>query len=487
MLTTLTTSLIHTQPISRDSPQELIPCALRFSAPQRDERVPTHFVILLDTSDSMNENNKLENVKQCIRLLMNILGSGDYISLITFASDSNVVLNRVPADSTHRSMIEHSVSQIRTDGMTNLSAGLSRVFTLLRDGQQMKTGLLLLTDGHANMGFYTTPDLRVAMDALLETYPLLSLSCVAYGTNHNSELLQTFTRNSNGSYCIVNSLEDTAVAIGDTLGGLMSCAAQNVEILWPRGTEVQGMYQCSTVENHTILRYGDIYSGADKIILAKIPAADLGHEFPVEIRGMQIPAFRTFHQFVGPSVFLNDMNPDIILTRLQNDCTSLFRSIRQWAELTANQRTDVESRIEDFARGLDMEFLAGHPVHGMLREELNSIRNALLTVRQRRGGPDQEMVSMLSQHEAYVGLGRGATTSIQAPRRQRIRRQVAVGLSNEPGTGAGTWDPNVSHMDPEEDEPTTPPVAAQPQMTSPYQTDTQRRVTQVLRSMSTQP
>lgn len=484
----LTTTLTHTQPISANSSQELIPCALRLSVAARETRVPTHFILLLDTSDSMNEENKLTNVKQCIRLLMNVLGSGDFISLITFASDSRVVLNRVPADSTHRSMIETTVSQIRTDGMTNLSAGLSSVFSLVRD-EQLKTGLLLLTDGHANMGAYAPTELQALMTSLLASNPVLSLSCVAYGTNHNSQLMQTFTQNSTGSYCIVNSLEDTAVAIGDTLGGLMSCAAQTVEILWPRGTEVLGLYPSSTVENHVIQRFGDLYSGTDKILLANVPAAEVEREGAVQIRGVEVPAFTPFTHTVPQSRLLEGRDRDITLTRFQIQCASLFERIRQWGSLTDNQKTELEAEVESFGRSLDDEFLTGHPVLGMLREELLSIRNALRALRASRGGPDREMESMLSQHVTYVGLGRGATTTIQAPRRQpRIRRQVATGLSNEPGEG---WDPAALNAavgaDPEEaEEPHTPPVPRASQMTSPYQSDTQRRVTAVLRSMSSQ-
>ncbi len=492
----LTTSLVHTQPISENNPQELIPCALRISVAQTSTRVPTHFILLLDTSDSMNEDNKLENVKQCIRLLMNVLSADDFISLVTFASDSRIVLNRVQADSIHRSMIETSVNQIHTDGMTNLAAGLSSVFSIMRD-ETLKTGLLLLTDGHANTGIHAPRDLQTALDALLETYPLLSLSCVAYGTNHNAELLQSFSRSCNGPYCIVNSLEDTAVAVGDTLGGLMSCAAQGVEILWPRGTEVEGLYTTTRHENWEIQRFGDLYAGSDKILLAKVPAADLTEGFPIRIRGMRVPAFEPFTHFVGSSQFLADRDADIYLTRLQNQCAALFRSIRSWVTLGPNQRTELEAEIEYFARGLDDELIRGRPVHGMLVEELTSIRNALAAV-QRNRGPDQELNSMLSQHETYVGLGRGATTTIHAPPRQRLRRQVARGLSNT-GTGAG-WDPDAlnraASQDPEDHETRPPTPTSPPQtpplpmrsvtMTSPYQTQQQRRVTELLRSMSSQ-
>jgi Mg-chelatase subunit ChlD len=462
----LTTSLVHTQPISLEDPSEMIPCALRISVAQSDTRVPTHFIILLDTSDSMNEDNKLENVKQCIRLLMNILGQNDYISLITFATDSRIVLNRVSADSTHRSMIEHTISQIRTDGMTNLGAGLSTVYSIMQ-GEQLKTGLLLLTDGHANTGTSSTRDLQTMMGSLLESYPMMSLSSVAYGTNHNADLLQTFTRSSAGSYCIVNSLEDTAVAIGDTLGGLMSCAAQNVDIVWPQHTQIEGMYQHSVENINVVMRYGDMYSGSDKIILAKVPAGALSQDSCIQIRGMEISTFQPFTHQVGRSEFLNRRDRDIRLTYLQNQCTALFRSIRNWQTLTENQRTDVESEVEFFARCLDDDFLVGHPVHGMLQEELRSIRNAIATVRSSRGY-NADLNNMLSQHETYVGLGRGATSSIPSPTRTtrgpRLRRQVAIG----------------SDMDPEETD-TTPR-----QMTSPHQNPAQRRVTNVLRTLSMQ-
>lgn len=188
---------------------------------------------------------------------------------------------------------------------------------------------------------------------------------------------------------------------------------------------------------------------------------------------MEISPFQPFTHNVGRSEFLIGRDRDIRLTYLQNQCTSLFRSIREWHTLTENQRTELQAEIEFFARCLDDDFLAGHPVHGMLQEELRSIRNALSTVRSTRGH-NAELNTLLSQHETYVGLGRGATSSIPSPsrtqRQPRIRRQVANGLQVA----------NDSEMDPEETE------EAPPQMTSPHQNAAQRRVTGVLRTLSTQ-
>ena len=54
---------------------ELVRSSFEISVENSEVRNPTHFVLLLDTSGSMEENNKLGNVKKCVKLLLTILNA----------------------------------------------------------------------------------------------------------------------------------------------------------------------------------------------------------------------------------------------------------------------------------------------------------------------------------------------------------------------------------------------------------------------------
>jgi Ca-activated chloride channel family protein len=168
----------------------LIPCALRLKAPDTVDRIPTHIILLLDVSESMMTDNKLENVKVCSELILNFLTDQDHVSLITFGEKATLHLKRVVADSLHKDSIKNVIKNLYCDGCTNLSAGLGYVREVCA-GETQKTGLLILTDGHANRGIHIPEDLRNLVKSIKSSNTNLSIHCVAYGTDHNSDLIKS--------------------------------------------------------------------------------------------------------------------------------------------------------------------------------------------------------------------------------------------------------------------------------------------------------
>lgn len=117
--------------------------AIRITAPETVTRIPTHFILLIDVSESMLDERKLENVKRCSSLLLNFLKEDDTISLISFGEDAKLHLNHVSADEGNKATIKQAIQNLQCSGCTNLSAGLGYVRTVC-EGQSQKTGLLLL-------------------------------------------------------------------------------------------------------------------------------------------------------------------------------------------------------------------------------------------------------------------------------------------------------------------------------------------------------
>jgi Ca-activated chloride channel family protein len=179
----ISTKLTFLSPSSSESVRSLY----EIHVEQSDVRIPTHFVLLLDTSGSMEQDNKLENVKKCVELLMNILNSNDKISVITFADDSKIILESVPADAVHKGSILQKVNSIQADGSTNLSASIVNLQKVIQN-ESMKIGVIVLTDGHANMGVHDTPTLTTMFRTIREKNPLLTMACLAYVTDNNAEL-----------------------------------------------------------------------------------------------------------------------------------------------------------------------------------------------------------------------------------------------------------------------------------------------------------
>ena len=410
--------------------------ALRIRAPETTGRVSAHFILLLDISDSMNENSKLEHVKVCTTLLLKFMTPTDRLSVITFGQTSDIILTAVETDSAHLSSIEAAIEGLVADGCTNLSAGLASVQQVLQAGPGgVKPALFLLTDGHANAGVVQSTSLQDMVSRLVEQFPELSLSVVGYGTDHNAGLLKAFAEGTQGSYSIVENQEDAAGALGDSLGGALSCSAQNVVVHCPPGTTVSGPY---TMKGSTI-RIGDLYSGTDTLLLLELP------EGPVTVSGTSVPDLRPFLIEATTSVSL-ERNPDIELTRLRYQCSGLFRQIRGWADLDSSGQDALKAAIESFRISLNDPVFADHPVAQMLIAEVPSLLRAVSVMQ--RPGRHYDMTARSLQHEAYTSLGRGTSSAIAA-----------------------------------EEDPDSPPIHLQ----SPMSTRRQRQMATLMRTMSQQP
>ena len=381
-------------------------------APTDDTRTPTHFIALIDVSDSMSDANKLTNVKHCMSLLLSFLSPEDRFSLITFGESSKTHINYIQVDSAHIEGIKEKINVLKTHGCTNLSAGIASVCELMAaigPAAATKTGLLILTDGHANRGVYDTETLRALVSRLSSLYPSISQSFIAYGSNHNANLLRACAEDIRGSYSIVDSVETAAVAMGEALGALISCVAQNVTIEVPAGSVVHGPY---TITATNTICLGDLYSGSETVLLIDMQPATIP---ALTIRGVQLPLLATFTMDItaGPQQLERDVT--IELTRLRYRCSAIFRSIGIWMQASVSAKAQIEAEIAQFTTDIADVAYGGHPIAEMLRDELNSINIALNMIQSNAHVNSAYLSSQLSQHAAYTALGRGATTHISAP------------------------------------------------------------------------
>jgi hypothetical protein len=394
----------------------LVPCAIRLKAPDIGERVPTHFILLLDVSDSMKSDNKLENVKRCTENVLQILTEKDRISLITFGYDATLHLNRVIADEAHKVSMRDVIKGLDCNGCTNLSAGLVLVRQICQ-GEEMKTGLLVLTDGHANMGVHEPNALRKIFQNLSENISVLSINCIAYGSDHNADLLKNIAEDSQGTYTIVNTIEDTAMAFGDTLGGLLSCASQNNTVTLPKASKVYGYYKCETKDDVKIVKLGDIYSGTSPLLLADIPAGQLRNNTDcVIVKGTKLPEFTEF--IINPKVTLEpNRQIDIEATKLRYKCTEILNDLKNWGTLDTSEKLVLEARIKLFETLLNDTFYNDNVLISLLKSEVNVMKDTLK--RCKEGNMNNFDNVMVSQHITTLGLGRGFSSPMPVNRRRR--------------------------------------------------------------------
>lgn len=387
----------------------------------RTERQPIHLILLIDTSGSMDSSDKLVSVQKSIHLMLSFMNADDRISLVSFADDSKCILSNAVVDSSKRQTIQYSIDSLKATGSTNMSAALLEGRRLIESGSTpRKQGMILLTDGHANIGVKSTDGLVEILERIHTECASLTLSTVAYGVDHNTELLSRLAQTGGGGYNVVGSAEDVASVFGNILGGLVSVSCQKVEVILPPGSiPLTSFHSVSLPDQSTKISIGDLYSETEVSVLFR-HAPSMG---PIQISGVDMSTLNEIKLSILPEVLRN--NADVPLALLmahyrQRTSDLLLRvstSVKQEI-LTLIHEIEADDRIRN-------EALQPILLHD-LQHALDILNNQNILT--------QEDTVHFAQHSAYIGMSRGMPslgTPAQAPRMRRARRRNAFDSADQ--------------------------------------------------------
>ena len=264
---------IHAFPVPSHPEWSLIRIQATEALPAAFVRPPLHLCLLLDVSASMDEEGRLENVKHSLHHLLGLLTPTDRVSLVTFSRGATTILRQAFLDDVEALRV--TLSCIRSESNTNLGAGLVEAEkALFRDPGQTQC-VLLLTDGFATSGVMEADELLALAAPLTESSVL---HVIGYGEGHQADLLSRMATVGGGSYHVVCNKEDVAVVIGDVVGGLVSCAFQQVTLTLPV-CEIKTRYHCVKTETEMGVMIGDLMEQGEAIVLARMP---IGSSFHVD-------------------------------------------------------------------------------------------------------------------------------------------------------------------------------------------------------------
>lgn len=432
----------------------LVQGALVLKGHSTERRHPVHLLFLVDVSDSMSEDRKLETVKQSLEFVVPLLTSEDRVSLISFGNQAEILLKQVPAS--EQIPILSKIRSLRTAGYTNLSGALMCITDCMESAPaDLKTGVLLLTDGHANQGVSDLPGLKTIVRRLVELHPSLTLTSIGYGHDHQVDLLRDTAEVGGGSYNVVYTLESVATTFGEVLGGLTTVVAQNIEIHAPSTLEFQSGYAVRTVGHSKCLRVGDIYADTELIVLFR------GEEgAQIRITGHNMLTLSSIATTLVPTIpsSSDEIPKSIQIARFRQDVSSLLRD-------STRGRIDPSAlipRAEELRTQLRSVAYASDQIIQMMIDDLEHL---LQTLEFNGNHIPDRITTNLAQHGAYLAMGRGL--------RSQMPEDEYETTSPPPAPRAG---PSLSRTR----------TANVDSTSSPFSNPTQRRVTQTLRTMSSQ-
>ena len=156
------------------------------------EEIPDqNLVLLVDTSGSMYEENKLPLAVDALKLLLTELDENDTISLVTYAGSSEVLLDGVRCTEEGREEITAVLDSLEAGGGTYGETGLRTAYDLAQESyaEGANNRVLLLTDGDFNLG--QTDDSELVKLVTEKAEGKIFLSILGFGSgNYNGRSAQ---------------------------------------------------------------------------------------------------------------------------------------------------------------------------------------------------------------------------------------------------------------------------------------------------------
>ena len=164
-----------------------------------ENRPAQNLVFLIDVSGSMFGEDRLDLVKRAFLQLLEELQPTDTVSIVTYASRDEVVLEGVPA--ADKTRIMDAISNLEAGGSTNSAAGIQTAYRLAEKyaTETSANRILMATDGDFNVGMTSEGDLARLVMEKKEGGTRLTMLGVGYG-NYKDNKLEALADYGDGNY-----------------------------------------------------------------------------------------------------------------------------------------------------------------------------------------------------------------------------------------------------------------------------------------------
>jgi Ca-activated chloride channel family protein len=167
----------------------------------------TNLVLLIDVSGSMDEPDKLPLLQEALGMLIDELGEKDRVSIVTYASSNEIVLDGVPGS--NKEKIMNAVNSLEAYGSTNGGEGIISAYKLAEKSfiEGGNNRVIIASDGDFNVGVSNTDDL-VEMVQDYAGKGIYMTVCGFGRGNLNDSMMESISNNGNGTYEYIASEDD---------------------------------------------------------------------------------------------------------------------------------------------------------------------------------------------------------------------------------------------------------------------------------------
>ncbi len=217
---------VYTEILPKGNEKELL-----FIQVQAKQEAKEHqnIVLLLDVSGSMAEN--AEVTQEAVAAIISKLKPGDIFSLITYSTTDRTVIKgfEITGDQDKEDLMG-TILSLRISGCTNGSAGIETAYRIGEEyyHEGWSNQVILITDGDLNFGITEKGGLKSLIEEKKKSN--LFLSVIGTGIwNYKDDNLEALSKHGNGTYCVVNSLEDVEESVSRRYISLTNIIAKDVK------------------------------------------------------------------------------------------------------------------------------------------------------------------------------------------------------------------------------------------------------------------
>ncbi|KGM54893.1 hypothetical protein N800_02200 [Lysobacter daejeonensis GH1-9] len=253
---------------------------------------PANLVLLIDTSGSMDEPDKLPLLKRSLALLVRQLRPQDRVSIVVYAGSAGLVLPPTPGN--RQGEILAALERLQAGGSTNGGEGIQLAYAMAK--QAFIPGgvnrVLLATDGDFNVGVVD----RRALETLVadQRQHGIALSTLGFGKgNYNDEMAERLADVGDGNHAYIDTALEAQRVLVQQMGGTLHTIARDVK--------VQVEFNPAHVAEYRLIGYENRLLRREDFANDKVDAGDIGagHEVtalyeitPVGSGVERVPALR---------------------------------------------------------------------------------------------------------------------------------------------------------------------------------------------------
>ena len=234
-----------------DDDHHLVRIGVQGETVDDEDRGEAALTFVIDTSGSMDRDDRLGLVKESLSILVDELDDDDTVSIVTYDSSSGIVLE--PTRARDRDVILDAIDRLRPGGSTNLEAGLREGYRLADDAFRRGgiNRVVLASDGVANVGV-TDPD-ELARMIRDDADRGINLVTVGFGMgNFNDVTMEQLADQGDGFYAYVDTIDEAERLFEDELVSTLLTIAKDAKIQVEFDEDVVDRYRLIGFENRGV-------------------------------------------------------------------------------------------------------------------------------------------------------------------------------------------------------------------------------------------